>query len=125
MAEMKYTKDHECIYVDGDVAWVGITDYAREALGDLVYVELPEVGKTVSKGDDFAVVESVKTAAEVYSPVDGEVVEANDNMPDDLELITKALNEGGWIAKIKMSDVSQLDGLMDEAAYKDYLAEQD
>lgn len=67
MAEMKYTTDHECIYVEGDVAWVGITDYAREALGDLVYVELPEVGKTVSKGDDFAVVESVKTAAEVYS----------------------------------------------------------
>jgi glycine cleavage system H protein len=125
MAEMKYTKDHECIYVDGDVAWVGITDYAREALGDLVYVELPEVGKSVSKGDDFAVVESVKTAAEVYSPVDGEVVEANDNMPDDLELITKALNEGGWIAKIKMSDASQLDGLMDEAAYKDYTANLD
>ncbi len=125
MAEMKYTKDHECIYVDGDVAWVGITDYAREALGDLVYVELPEVGKSVSKGDDFAVVESVKTAAEVYSPVDGEVIEANDNMPDDLELITKALNEGGWIAKIKMSDASQLDGLMDEAAYKDYTANLD
>jgi len=125
MAEMKYTKDHECIYVDGDVAWVGITDYAREALGDLVYVELPEVGKSVSKGDDFAVVESVKTAAEVYSPVDGKVVEANDNMPDDLELITKALNEGGWIAKIKMSDASQLDGLMNEAAYKDYLSELD
>ena len=125
MAEMKYTKDHECIYVDGDVAWVGITDYAREALGDLVYVELPEVGKSLSKGDDFAVVESVKTAAEVYSPVDGEVVEANDNMPDDLELITKPLNEGGWIAKIKMSDAGQLDGLMDAAAYKEYTANLD
>lgn len=125
MAEMKYTKDHECIYVEGDIAWVGITDYAREALGDLVYVELPEVGKTVSKGDDFAVVESVKTAAEVYSPVDGEVIEANDNMQDDLELITKALNDGGWIAKIKMNDTSQLNDLMNEAAYQDYLAEQD
>ena len=121
MAEMKYTKDHECVYVDGDVAWVGITEYAREALGDLVFVELPDVGKTLSKGDEFAVVESVKTAAEVYSPVDGEVVEANDNMPDDLELITKSLADGGWIAKIKMSDASQLDGLMDEAAYQDYL----
>lgn len=125
MAEMKYTKDHECIYVEGDIAWVGITDYAREALGDLVYVELPEVGKAVSKGDDFAVVESVKTAAEVYSPVDGEVIEANDNMQDDLELITKALNDGGWIAKIKMNDTSQLNDLMNEAAYRDYLAEQD
>lgn len=121
MAEMKYTEDHEAVYVDGDVAWVGITAYAQEALGDLVFVELPEVGKSLSKGDEFAVVESVKTAAEVYSPVDGEVVEANDNMPDDLELISKDLSDGGWIVKIKMNDASQLDGLMDEAAYQDYL----
>ena len=122
---MKYTKDHECVYVDGDVVWVGITDYAREALGDLVYVELPEIGKSLTKGDDFAVVESVKTAAEVYSPVDGDVIEANDNMPDDLELITKPLNDGGWIAKIKMSDIKQLDDLMDESAYKAYVANLD
>ena len=121
MAEMKYTEDHEAVYVDGDVAWVGITAYAQEALGDLVFVELPEVGKSLSKGDEFAVVESVKTAAEVYSPVDGEVVEANDNMPDDLELITNDLSDGGWIVKIKMKDASQLDGLMNEAAYQDYL----
>lgn len=121
MAELKYTQDHETVYVDGDTAWVGISKYAREALGDLVFVELPEVGKALSKGDEFAVVESVKTAAEVYSPVDGEVVEANDNMPDDLELIEKDLANGGWIAKIKMNDASQLDGLMDEAAYQDYL----
>tara|TARA_B100002003_G_C13749409_1_gene373268 strand:+ start:197 stop:574 length:378 start_codon:yes stop_codon:yes gene_type:complete len=125
MAEMRYTKDHECVYVDGDVAWVGITAYAQDALGDLVFVELPEVGKTVSKGDDFAVVESVKTAAEVYSPVDGEIVEANDNMPDDLEMIAKPLNQGGWIAKIKMNDASQLDGLMDQSAYDAYLKELD
>ena len=121
MAELKYTEDHEAIYVDGDVAWIGITKYAREALGDLVFVELPDIGKQVSKGDDVAVVESVKTAAEVYSPVDGEVIEANDNMPDDLELIAKDLADGGWIAKIKMSDAGQLDTLMDEAAYKTYL----
>ena len=121
MAELKYTQDHETVYVDGDTAWVGISKYAREALGDLVFVGLPEVGKALSKGDEFAVVESVKTAAEVYSPVDGEVVEANDNMPDDLELIEKDLADGGWIAKIKMNDASQLDGLMDEAAYQDYL----
>ena len=121
MAELKYTTDHEAVYVEGDVAWVGITPYAQEALGDLVFVELPEIGKQVSKGDDFAVVESVKTAAEVYSPVDGEVVEANDNMPDDLEMISKALADGGWIAKIKMSDAGQLAELMDEAAYQDYL----
>lgn len=121
MAELKYTQDHEAVYVDGDVAWVGITKYAQEALGDLVFVELPEIGKQLSKGDEFAVIESVKTAAEVYSPVDGEVVEANDNMPDDLELIAKDLADGGWIAKIKISDASQLEGLMDESSYQDYL----
>lgn len=83
MAEIKFTQDHECIYVEGDIAWVGITAYAQEALGDFVYVELPDLGKKVQKKEYFAVVESVKTAAEVYSPVDGEVVEANTAMPDD------------------------------------------
>ena len=121
MAGLKFTKDHEAVHVDGDVAWVGITKYAQEALGDLVFVELPEIGKQVKKGDEFAVVESVKTAAEVYSPVEGEVVEANDNMPDDLDLITKPLAEGGWIAKIKITDAGQLDELMDEASYEEYL----
>lgn len=121
MAELKFTRDHEAIYVDGDVAWVGITPYAQEALGDLVFIELPEVGKAVTKGGEVAVVESVKTAAEVYSPVDGEVVEANDNMEGDLELITKPVPEGGWIAKVKITDASQLDGLMDQAAYDEYL----
>lgn len=121
MSELKFTNEHECIMVDGDVAWVGITKYAQEALGDLVYVELPEIGKQVKKGEEFAVVESVKTAAEVYSPVDGEVVEANDNMPDDLEMITKSISDGGWIAKIKISDATQLEALMDEAKYKEYL----
>lgn len=121
MAELKYTQDHEAVYVDGDVAWVGITKYAQEALGDLVFVELPEIGKQLSKGDEVAVIESVKTAAEVYSPVDGEVVEANDNMPDDLELISKDLADGGWIAKIKITDAAQLEGLMDENTYQDYL----
>lgn len=121
MSNLKFTNEHECISVDGDIAWVGITKYAQDALGDLVFVELPAVGKKVKKGEEFAVVESVKTAAEVYSPVDGEVVEANDNMPNDLEMIKKPLTEGGWIAKIKISDQSQLAGLMDEQAYADYL----
>lgn len=121
MAELKYTNDHECIKVEGNVAWVGITKYAQEALGDLVYVELPAIGKKVKKGEYFAVVESVKTAAEVYSPVDGEVVEANDNMPNDLESIKSPVGEKGWIAKIKISDPAQLANLMDEAAYKKYI----
>ncbi len=119
MAELKFTQDHECIYVEGDVAWVGISQYAREALGDLVFIELPDVGKTVSKGDDVAVIESVKTAAEVYSPVDGEVVEVNAPMADDLELLDKP---GAWITKVKMSDAGQLSELMDEAAYKEFVA---
>ncbi|MCE7888063.1 MAG: glycine cleavage system protein GcvH [Alphaproteobacteria bacterium PRO2] len=121
MAGLKYTNDHECVKVEGDVAWVGITRYAQEALGDLVYVELPAIGKKVKKGEYFAVVESVKTAAEVYSPVDGEVVEANDNMPNDLESIKSPVGEKGWIAKIKISDPAQLANLMDEAAYKKYI----
>ncbi|HQX27777.1 MAG TPA: glycine cleavage system protein GcvH [Alphaproteobacteria bacterium] len=121
MAVLKYTNDHECVKIEGDIAWVGITKYAQEALGDLVYVELPSVGKKVKKGEYFAVVESVKTAAEVYSPVDGEVIEANDNMPTDLEMIKSPVGEQGWIAKIKISDPAQLANLMDEAAYKKYL----
>ena len=121
MAELKYTEDHECVAVDGDVALIGITDYAQEALGDLVFVELPEVGKQVNKGEDFAVVESVKTAAEVYTPVGGEVVEINSDMEGNLDLIKEPANENGWIAKIKINDPSELDGLMDEAAYKEYL----
>lgn len=125
MAELKFTKDHECIHIDGDVALIGITEYARDALGDLVFVELPDVGASFSKGDSFAVVESVKTAADVYTPVSGEVVEANDNMPDDLDLIAKPLADGGWIAKIKISDPSELDGLMDEATYQDYIKDLD
>ncbi len=121
MAELKFTQDHEAVYVDGDTAWVGITQYAQEALGDLVFVELPDIGKAVSKGDEFAVVESVKTAAEVYSPVDGEVVEANDNIESDFDSLAKPLNEGGWIAKIKISNPAQLDELMDQAKYDEYL----
>lgn len=125
MAELKYTKDHECIYIDGDLAWVGISSHAQDALGDLVFVELPEIGKTVEKGGDVAVVESVKTAAEVYSPVDGEVVEINEPMVDDLELISAPVNDNGWIVKIKVSNAEALNDLMDEAAYAEYLKEVD
>lgn len=125
MAELKYTKDHECIFIDGDLAWVGISEHAREALGDLVFVELPDVGKAVEKGADVAVVESVKTAAEVYSPVDGEVVEVNEPMADDLELISAPVNDNGWIVKVKVSDAAALNELMDEAAYAEYLKEVD
>ena len=125
MAEFKYTKDHECIFVEGDIAYVGISGHAQDALGDLVFVELPDIGKQVEKGGEIAVVESVKTAAEVYSPVDGEVVEANEELSADLELVSKPVNENGWIAKIKMSDAAALEDLMDQAAYDEYLKEID
>ncbi|HIF24880.1 MAG TPA: glycine cleavage system protein GcvH [Micavibrio sp.] len=125
MSDMKYTKDHEWIKIeDGNVAVIGITEFAQDALGDLVFVELPEMGASVSKGDDFAVVESVKTAAEVYTPVTGEVVAINDNLEGDAELIKKSIDEG-WIAKIKMTDESEIADLMDKAAYDKFLAEQD
>ena len=125
MSDMKYTKDHEWSKIeDGNVAVIGITEFAQDALGDLVFVELPEMGASVSKGDDFAVVESVKTAAEVYTPVTGEVVAINDNLEGDAELIKKSIDEG-WIAKIKMTDESEIADLMDKAAYDKFLAEQD
>lgn len=122
-ADVKYTAEHEWIIIEGDTATIGITAFAQDALGDLVYVELPETGRTLTKGDDFAVVESVKTAAEVYTPVSGEVVGVNDNLSNDPELIKKSLEEG-WIAKIKMSDLSELAGLMDKDAYAAFCAEQ-
>ena len=125
MAAFKYTKDHESVYIDGDVAWVGITQHAQDALGDLVFIELPEVGKVVSAGEDVAVVESVKTAAEVYAPVAGEVVEVNTPVADDFDLIAKSVDDQGWLVKIKVSDKAALDDLMDEAAYADYLKEID
>lgn len=120
-ADLKYTKDHEWLKIeDGNVAVIGITEYAQDALGDLVYVELPDVGASFNKGDDFAVVESVKTAAEVYTPVSGEVVAVNDDLPDNPELIKESL-EAGWIAKIKMTDEADMAEMMDDAAYKSYV----
>lgn len=120
MADVKYTKDHEVVKIDGDIVSIGISEYAQDALGDLVFVELPDVGRTLDKKEDFAVVESVKTAAEVYTPVAGEVVEVNEALNDNLDLIKESI-ENGWIAKIKVSDAGMLAELMDEVAYKDYL----
>lgn len=121
MTMIKYSQDHEWIKIeDGDVAVIGITDYAQNALGDLVYVELPKMGRQVKKGEHFAVVESVKTAAEVYTPVTGEIVGINDNLSADPELLKKSLEEG-WIARIKMSNPDEITGLMDKAAYDDFL----
>lgn len=116
---MQFTKDHEWMKIDGDIAWVGITTYARHALGDLVYLDLPEQGRTVSKGDDFAVVESVKAASEIYAPASGEIVEVNTALQDNLDDLKEDLNKG-WIVKIKLSDPSEAQGLMDQSAYQSY-----
>ena len=118
----RYTKDHEYVRVEGDSAVVGISDYAQEQLGDVVYVELPAVGKTLDKGAEAAVVESVKAASEVYAPVSGEVVEIN----GELEGAPGAINEDpagkGWFLKLKLKNPSELEGLMTEEQYREYVA---
>lgn len=121
--DRRYSSDHEWIKVNGDVATIGITQHAQEALGDLVFVEVPEVGATVSKGDAFAVVESVKAASDVYAPVSGEVLEVNTALSDKPETINDSPYDKGWIAKIRLSDTSELDALMDASAYTDLLKE--
>lgn len=118
---MRFTKDHEWVKVDGDIATVGISKHAADALGDVVFVETPEAGKTVSKGDSFAVVESVKAASDVYAPLAGEVVEGNAALASAPETVNADPEGEGWFAKIKVSDASAIDGLMDQAAYDDYL----
>lgn len=118
MANILFTEDHEWINADNGVATVGITIHAQEQLGDLVFVELPEVGRKVSKGDAIVVVESVKAASDVYAPVDGEVVEINEAVAGDPALINQAAEGEGWLFKLKLSDESQLEGLLDAAGYK-------
>ncbi len=123
MSETKYTQEHEWIRVEGDVGTVGITDYAQGQLGDVVYVELPAVGKAVKQGGDMAVVESVKAASEVYAPVSGEVVAVNDELTGAPETVNADANGKGWFVKIKLGDKAQLDALMDDAAYKKFVAD--
>ena len=118
MANILFTEDHEWISVEGGVATVGITIHAQEQLGDLVFVDLPEVGRTVSKGEGIVVVESVKAASDVYAPVDGEVVEVNDTVASDPALINQAAEGAGWLFKLKLSDEGQLSGLLDKAGYE-------
>ena len=119
---MKFTKDHEWVEVAGDVATVGITGYAAEQLGDVVFVEVPEVGKTVKQGEALAVVESVKAASDVYAPVSGEVVAANGQLSDSPETVNAVPEAGGWFAKIKLSNPAELDALMDRTAYEAFLS---
>lgn len=117
MVKLYFTEDHEWISLEGEVATVGITNHAQEQLGDLVFVELPEVGSTVKKGDSVAVVESVKAASDVFSPVDGTITEVNVALTDDPALVNQKAEKEGWLWKMKVSNASQLDGLMDAAGY--------
>ena len=120
-----FSDEHEWIDVTGDIATVGITDFAQSQLGDIVFVELPEVGTTLSQGDEAAVVESVKAASEVYAPIDGEVTEVNEGLEDDPASVNSDPEGGAWFLKLKITDSSQLDGLMDADGYKAFVAEQE
>jgi glycine cleavage system H protein len=117
-----FTQDHEWIRVDGNIATVGITNHAQEQLGDLVFVELPEVGRKVAKGDTAVVVESVKAASDVYAPVDGEITAVNDAIAGEPALVNSGAESDGWLWKMKLADPSQLDGLMDADAYSAMIA---
>ena len=118
---MRFTKDHEWVEVDGDVATIGITAYAADQLGDVVFVETPAIGKAVKQGGDLAVVESVKAASDVYAPISGEVVGANADLVDTPETVNQDPEGAGWFAKVKLSNPAEVEALMDRAAYETYL----
>ena len=117
----RYSQDHEWVRLEGDVATIGISSYAAEQLGDVVYVELPEIGKKVDKGAEAAVVESVKAASEVYAPVAGEVVEVNEALSDAPQTVNESPEGNGWFVKLRVSDSSEIEGLMSEKDYKAYI----
>lgn len=117
-----FSQEHEWIEIEGDLGTVGITDYAQGQLGDITFVDLPAEGATFDKGDSVAVVDSVKAASDVYTPVSGTIAEANDVLADQPELVNTDAEVGGWLFRITLSDASELEALMDEAAYKDYVA---
>lgn len=117
-----FTEEHEWVEVEGDIATVGITEYAQQQLGDVVFVDVPAEGKQFDKGDEAAVVESVKAASDVYSPVSGTIVEGNDVLADEPALVNTDPEGDGWFFKLELTDASELEGLMDEGAYKKYVA---
>ena len=124
MSTLRFTKDHEWVRQEGDLAVVGISDYAQSQLGDVVYVEVPELGRQVEQGKEAAVVESAKAASEVYAPVSGEVVAVNEDIVADPAKVNADAMGEGWFIKIRLADPKQLDGLMDEAAYQAFVGEQ-
>jgi glycine cleavage system H protein len=121
MSNRIYSKEHEWVLVEGDIATIGISDHAQEQLGDIVYVELPEVGRTLAKGEEAATIESVKAASEIYAPLSGEVTEANEALGDDPSKVNSAAEGEGWFFKLKINDPGELEGMMDAAAYQSFL----
>ena len=122
MSELKFSEEHEWILIEGDVATVGITDHAQEQLGEIVYVETPEVGSEVNKNDNTGVVESVKAASEIYAPLTGEIIAVNEALADNPQKVNEDPMGDGWFFKMKIADTAELEGLMDEAAYKSFVA---
>ena len=121
MAGLLYTKEHEWLLVEGSIATVGISDHAQEQLGEIVFVDLPDIGKEVSQNDDMAVVESVKAASDVYAPISGAVIEVNETLADDPAQVNESPEAEGWFVKLKIGNASELEALMDETAYQNYL----
>ena len=124
MSTKKYTKDHEWIELNEEIATVGITNHAQESLGDIVFVDLPEIGKIVSSGDEVSVIESVKAASDIYSPIDGEISEININLNDNAALINEDAEMRGWIFKVKITNKSQLDSHMSLSEYEEFLKQE-
>ena len=122
--DLKYSKEHEWVLVEDNVATVGITDYAQDQLGDIVFVELPAIGDKVSKEDAFGVVESVKAVSDIYAPVSGKVLEVNDDLPDNPEMVNEDPYGDGWLIKIEMNDPDELQDLLTAAEYEEYVAEE-
>jgi len=121
MSEKKYTKDHEWVSIDNGIATIGISNHAQESLGDIVFIELPSVGKSVNAKDELCVVESVKAASDIYAPIDGEIIEVNNSLDNDAAIINNDAENTGWIFKMKVSNPSQYDELMTENDYKKFL----
>ncbi|MFA5903478.1 MAG: glycine cleavage system protein GcvH [Desulfobacula sp.] len=119
--DVKYTKDHEWAKKAGEIITIGINDYAQDQLGEIVFVELPEIGETISKGDEFGSVESVKAVSEIYMPVSGEIVEINQGLEDTPELVNQSCYTDGWLIRVKPTQVSEFESLMDKSAYLDML----
>jgi glycine cleavage system H protein len=121
MSDIRYTKDHEWVRVDGEIATTGISDHAQEQLGDIVFVDLPEIGRRVNQGDAMAVVESVKAASDVYAPISGEVVEVNEALNDDPALVNSGAESAGWFCRLRVGDRAELEPLLDTDAYRAFV----